>query len=315
MIYIIQGQEPCFIQDKINEITLKSQGEKTYFDGSDKNFSIDELLEACEGNSLFSQGSLVLVKDPYFFVRKADEKLIAPLMNYVSHPLYDTDLIFYTYEDNFNGKLKTYKDISKNAQVITLNSLDYKNFSTYVRTRINEEKLNMNADCAYYLNTICKRNATLLNQNLQILKLYPGKIDNKVISKLCTASDDNDSFELINAITARDVSKAVSIERRLLSETDSVLSVIGLLANQLRFLYQIAYYQSIGKNRKEIMDLTGVQEYRLSKAIETLQVLKKEEIISLLSKLSDLDLQCKSDSSIPGATRFEMFMLEFLKRG
>ena len=315
MIYIIQGQEQCFIKDKLKEITSSSDSEVVYFDGSDKNFSIGALLEACEGNSLFSQGSIVLVDQPFFLIRKSDEKQLQPLLDYISKPLYDTQLVFYTYLDNFSSKLKVYKTIAKNAQVITLNSLDYKNFNNYVRSRLNEEKVDISSDAVYQLNSICKRNATLLNQNIEILKLYPGKIDLKAVNKLCTASDENDSFELINALTAKDVSKAIYLERKMMTANDSILSVIGLLANQLRFLYQIAYLSSKGKNRKQILDETGVNEYRLNKAFESLRNLRKEQIISLLAKLSDLDISCKSDSSLPDASRFELFILEFLKRG
>ena len=315
MIYIIQGQEQCFIKDKLKEITSSSESEVVYFDGSDKNFSIGALLEACEGNSLFSQGSIVLVDQPFFLIRKSDEKQLQPLLDYISKPLYDTQLVFYTYLDNFSTKLKVYKAIAKNAQVITLNSLDYKNFNNYVRSRLNEEKVDISSDAAYQLNSICKRNATLFNQNIEILKLYPGKIDLKAVNKLCTASDENDSFELINALTAKDVSKAIYLERKMMTANDSILSVIGLLANQLRFLYQIAYLSSKGKNRKQILDETGVNEYRLNKAFESLRNLRKEQIISLLAKLSDLDISCKSDSSLPDASRFELFILEFLKRG
>ncbi len=312
MIYIIQGQEQCFIKDKLKEITSSSESEVVYFDGSDKNFSIGALLEACEG---FSQGSIVLVDQPFFLIRKSDEKQLQPLLDYISKPLYDTQLVFYTYLDNFSSKLKVYKTIAKNAQVITLNSLDYKNFNNYVRSRLNEEKVDISSDAVYQLNSICKRNATLLNQNIEILKLYPGKIDLKAVNKLCTASDENDSFELINALTAKDVSKAIYLERKMMTANDSILSVIGLLANQLRFLYQIAYLSSKGKNRKQILDETGVNEYRLNKAFESLRNLRKEQIISLLAKLSDLDISCKSDSSLPDASRFELFILEFLKRG
>ena len=162
MIYIIQGQEQCFIKDKLKEITSSSDSEVVYFDGSDKNFSIGALLEACEGNSLFSQGSIVLVDQPFFLIRKSDEKQLQPLLDYISKPLYDTQLVFYTYLDNFSAKLKVYKAIAKNAQVITLNSLDYKNFNNYVRSRLNEEKVDISSDAAYQLNSICKRNAAVV---------------------------------------------------------------------------------------------------------------------------------------------------------
>ena len=67
-------------------------------------------------------------------------------------------------------------------------------------------------------------------------------------------------------------------------------------------------------SRKQILETTGVNEYRLSKANETLKVLKKEKIIELLKNLSDLDVTLKTDNSISEQTRFEVFLLEFLKK-
>ncbi|MCR4634066.1 MAG: DNA polymerase III subunit delta [Erysipelotrichaceae bacterium] len=314
MIYILQGQEPLFIKEKIDEIVSSSEGELYSFDGSDKELSIASLMEACEGNSLFSNGTIVLVDQPFFLIKKCDERQLQELLDYVKKPLYDTQLVFYTYADNFNSKLKIYKQIAANAQVIDLKHLDYKNFSNYVRSRITEEKLDITSDALYLLNSICKRDATLFNANLEVLKLYPGKIDPKAVNKLCTASDDNDSFDMINALTNKDLSKAVNLERKLMSQSDSIFGVIGLLANQLRFLYQIAYYESQNRSRKEILEITGANEYRLNKANDTLNILKKEKIIELLKKLSDLDITLKSDNSISDQSRFELFLLEFLKK-
>ena len=99
----------------------------------------------------------------------------------------------------------------------------------------------------------------------------------------------------------------------MISQIDSLFSLIGLLANQLRFLYQIAYYQSLGKKRNEILELANINEYRLNKANEALSNLSMEEILSLLKKLSDLDVKCKCDNSISDETRFELFILELLR--
>ena len=118
----------------------------------------------------------------------------------------------------------------------------------------------------------------------------------------------------MNALTSKDISKAIAVERKLLNENDSVLSVIGLLASQLRYLYQIAYYVSAGKKKSEIMELCNINEYRYSKAIQTINVLDKKQIIRLLAQLSDLDIKCKSDNSVSDNSRFELFILELLKK-
>lgn len=314
MLYIIEGEEELFIKNKIDEIIRKDNCEVIRFDGNSKDFSMQEMLDSCQNNNLFSDKSVVLVKDAPFLTKKFEDKMLEPLINYVNNPVFECELIFYSLSNKHNGKLKAYKAISKNAQVIELNSYDYKNFNTYVNQQVNFNKLDINSDAIYLLNTICKRNATLLNQNIEILKNYPEKITTQVVNKLCTASDDNDSFELINALTNKDISKAILIERQMIDENDSVIAVIGLLASQLRFLYQLSYYISIGKKKNEILDLTKCSEGRYNKSLEALRKLSMNQIIYLLSELSNLDIKCKSDYSISDKSKFEIFVLNLLKK-
>ena len=314
MIYIIEGEEELFVKNKINEIIKKQNGEVFNFDGNNKDFDIFDMVNSCTSNNLFSDRNIVLVKDAPFLTKKFDDKQLEPLINYIENPSFETDLVFYSLENKHNGKLKAYKAISKNAQIIELNSYDYKNFNTYVNQQINFNNLDINSDATYMLNNICKRNATLLNQNIEILKNYPGKITTQVISKLCTASDDNNSFEMINALTNKDISKAILIEREMLSENDSVISVIGLLASQLRFLYQLSYYLSIGMKKSEILNITKCSEGRYNKSLEAIRKLSMNKIINLLSELSNLDILCKSDNSISDSSRFELFILNLLKK-
>ena len=314
MIYIIQGQEECFIKNKIDEIINTNQGEIIQFEGSDKSFSIDMMLDACMSNSLFSDKTIVLVNQPYFFIKKIEDKELEILEKYVQNPIYETELILYTYANNFNSRLKAYKLVSENAHVIRCDSLDHKNFPNYLNQRLNEEKLKLNNDSVRTLSMMCKNNATLLNQNIEILKLYPEEINSKVISKLCTADTDYESFDLINALVNKDVTKSISLERLMLRENDSVLGIISLLSGQLRFLYHVAYLSSIGKTKAEIMDITSSKEYRISMALKTLENLSMQQIIKLLNDLSILDCQSKSDNSISDVSRFELFILNLMNR-
>lgn len=313
MLYIIEGEEQVFIKKKINEIIAKQQAEIVEFDGNNKNFDLLDMINACKSNNLFSEKTVILVKDAPFLTKKIDEKELKPLFDYVENPLYETDLIFYSLDNNHNSKLKAYKAILKNAQLFVLDSFDYKNFNTYVNQLCNLYNLKINNDAIYLLNTICKRDATLLNQNIEILSNYPEVITTQVIRKLCTASDDNNSFDMINAIVNNDISKAIAIERSMLSENDSIISIIGLLASQLRFLYQLSYYLSLGKNKNEILEITKCSEGRYNKSVESLRKLDMNKIIYLLSELSHIDILCKSDNSVSDITRFELFILNLMK--
>ena len=312
MIYVIKGSEVCFIEDKIKEICADSDN-VLKFDGNSKDFSVYDMLDACGANSLFAEKTIVVVKDPPFLIKKIDDKDLNAVMDYVNHPLYETDLILYSLEDKFNSKLKAYKQVIDNADLMSFDSFDYKSFNTYAASRIKKENLKISKDCMNLLITMCKRDATLFNKNLELLCLYPDDITIDVVNKLCTSSDDNISFDLINAITNKDISKAIVAERRLLSDNETI-GIVNLLASQLRSLYAIAYMSSKGYKNSEICAEMNYTDYRLNLALETLKKLSMQRIIYMLSQLSRLDILYKSDNSISDVSRFELFILEMLKK-
>lgn len=311
MIYVIRGSEQYFIEEKVKEICLDTT-EVIKYDGSSKDFDVFEMLDNCTANSLFADKITIAVKDPYFLIKKTDEKIANAIMDYVHNPLYETDLVFYTLDDSFNTKLKLFKDICENADLMVFDSFDYKNFNNYVIRRLNEKNIKLSKDCQNQLIAICKKDATLFNKNLELLCLYPDNIDSNVINKLCTSSDDNISFDLINAITNKDISKAIQAERRLLKDNETV-GIINLLASQLRTLYTIAYLKENNYKKTEIMKEINYTEYRLNLALDTLNKLSKNKIIEMLHELSQLDIMYKTDNSISDVSRFELFILGMLK--
>lgn len=312
MIYIIDGNEELFIRNKIKEICNQDDADIIKYDGNDKSFSINNMVNSCLGNSLFSNKTIVLVKDAYFLTNKVENE-IDILLKYIKNPIYETDLIFYSLDNNHNSKLKTYKEISKNAQVLKYDSYDSKNFDSYLNQQINKYGLQIDHDAINHLNSLCKKNATLLEQNLIILSNYPGKINIDVVNSLCTTSDENNAFDFINALTNKDISKAIFIERKMLSNNDSAMQIVGLLAAQLRFLYQLAYYSFVGKNSNEIMELTGCSYGRYLNSMKTLSKINLNQIINLLAKLSDFEIKCKTDNSLSDNMRFELFILNLLR--
>lgn len=312
MIYVIKGSEASFIEAKLKELT-KGYDNPIKLDGSSKDFSIDEMLESCNTNSLFADKNMVLVKDPYFLIKKVDDKELNNLYAYISSPAYETDLVLYTLEDIFNTKLKAFKQVISNAELISLDILDYKNFNSYCYSRINEEGLKINRNVAYYLTNICKRDASLFNQNLEVLKLYPGNIDETVIDKLCTSSDNNLVYDLINAICAKDINKSIIFERKLLNETDSILGVIALLANSLRQTYYIGYLYDKGYRKAEILNECKISEFIVNKSLDMLNKYDKNAIINLLNDLSELECSCKANYGISDTNKFELFLLKMME--
>lgn len=313
MIYILTGEEELFVLDKLNEFKKNNANGYQYFDGLSKDFSIEEVIDSCINGSLFSEKNTVLVKDPLFLIKKFDENQLKKIYSYIDNPLYETDLVFFTLDNSFDKKLKAYKKISSNANVLEYKKLDNDSFTSYGFSLLRKYNLKLNEKCSKHLFDICKNDSSLLKRNIEVLINYPDEINVDVIEKLATSSDELNSFDLINALTRKDLSLSIHYAHRILNDTDSLISTIGLLASQLRFYYQIAYYLSINKNKNEILRITNCKEGRFYNVLKILERFKANDILLLLSKLSDLDLKCKTSFNIDDVEMFDLFIIDLIK--
>ena len=314
MIYVIKGSEELAIRKQIDKICQGEDLDIVRISGDDE-FLIDEIIDACNGKSLFASKSIVLVKDPYFLINKVDENKLEKFYKYLENPAYDSDLVLYSLEDKINTKLKAYKKVIENAELFNFEEYDRKQFNSFAYYELNASKLDINKEAVYLLIDICRNDSSLFMQNIEVLKNYPGKIDSDVINKLCTASDEINSFDLINAITDNDLDKAINLERTMLENSDDgILGIISLLAGQLRFLYQFSYLLSKNYDKKTILDEMKMSDYRYSKSLETIKKLKMPQILEMLKSLSDLDIACKSDFSLKDSSKFELLIIQLLMK-
>lgn len=312
MIYIIKGEEKKLIKDKLKEFTNGQGKSLVKIDGQGSNFTIAKMIDTCKQIDLFSDFNIVLVKDAPFLIDKYEGKDIDNLINYLNNPLYECDLIFYTLDNLYNEKLKLFKQVANNAQVLRYERFKKGDFYNYCKKALNEANIKLDYEANNYLIENSFPDLDLFNRNLEILKLYPETLDIFALKALVTTKDEQDVFKLINAIMAKNVSQALKLVKKYLKYDDNVLGLLALLANQLRLLYSIAYYQSIDKSKKEIEEILNINPYRLQKAYEVISNFDMKEIMSLLNKLADLEYTIKVDSSLGDKLRTELFILELL---
>lgn len=315
MIYLIDGNEPALIENKIKDLTKNC--ESIYrFNGQDSSFDILDVLNACDSSSLFNDKNIILLSNPSFLLKKEskNEELINKFLNYINNPRYETDLIIYTLDDVFNKTLKTYKTIRKNAEVISYTQIDQYNFKSTARLIINNYNLNITNEAIDRLITISNNSQTALLNNIEILKIYPDRIDINVIQKLCITEINEDIFALINAISKNDITSTKRVLNSLYEHNNSVFMIVSVLASQLRFMYQVSYYSSNGYSSNDIASITNSKPYRIQKTLEKLGSLDCNRILMLLSELSNIDILNKSDSSLSQEDRFELYLIKNFRR-
>lgn len=313
MIYVIYGSEPYLINNQLNEI-INSHKDAfiTRFNGLDSDFSVNTMLDACQSVGLFSDSSLVIVKDPYFLINKVDDKTIESINNYVLSQSYENTLVLYTLDNSFNTRSKLFKDILTNAQGIELNKLRKYDFYNYARGLIKNRISNISKDAIELLVKNSNYDISLLSCNLDVLELYPDYIDLDVVNNLISMPNEDDVFSLINALTNKKVSLSIKYANKLLENNEPVLRLLSTIASQLRFIYEISYLESIHKSFQEICKMTNSKDYRVQKALESLQMMNENDILKLQSKIADLDYKLKMNNEISEKLNLELLIVSLM---
>jgi len=313
VIYIISGDEPVLISQNLKSIIEKHKDFNIVrFDGNDKEFSLEDVFNTWTNVDIFGNSSLIIVNDPPFLIKKEEGKLIDSFLDYSKHQDNENVLILYTLTQSFKGTLKTYKTISGNAKVIKYDKLKRNDFFNSAITMLKDNDLVLDKQCTNALINASNGSLSDLKLNIDVLKLYPGKIDINVINNLLSVPVNYDNFDLINAICSKNLSKSEKLINSMIEEKENIIGMISLIAGQLRFLYLIASYLEQGETASSIAKNYGYNEYRVTKAIESLSRLKKKEILRLLNYLADLDLKAKSQSHLSQKSLLQLFVLELI---
>lgn len=313
MIYIFEGEEPVLINQNISKLIEKNKNFNLIrYDGKSKEFDLDEVFNNWINVDLFGNNSLIIVNDPPFLLRKEENKTLDDFLEYSKHQDNENILVLYTLNGSFKKVLKSYKTISSNAKVVNYEKLKRNDFYNSTITLLKDNDLILDKQS---LNTLIQASNSSLSDlklNVDVLKLYPEKITDDVVSNLLSVPVNYDSFDLINSICNKDVSKSDKLIKEMLKDNDSIIGMISLLSGQLRFLYLLSSYLDDGETPESISSNYGYNQYRVKKAIETLSKLKKNDILRLLNLLCDLDIKVKSQSYLSQKTLFELFILELI---
>ena len=94
----------------------------------------------------------------------------------------------------------------------------------------------------------------------------------------------------------KDKKEALKKYKELLSYDIEPLSIIGLLASQIRIIYQVKLLEKRNLRDKEIANiLEEKSDYRITKTRELTRLYSEEELLKLMQELSEMDLKLKTN--------------------
>ena len=77
------------------------------------------------------------------------------------------------------------------------------------------------------------------------------------------------------------------------------LSIIGLLASQIRIIYQVKLLEDNRSDKEIASILEEKSEYRIKKTRELTRYYSEDDLLQLMIKLSDIDYSLKTSDNDP----------------
>jgi len=265
---------------------------------------LSDVLEDLDTYGLFSDKKVVILRNLELFKKSDNEDKYNHLIKYLKNS--DSDKLFIIEVNKLSDSI--YKELKKLCSLIET-SINTKNYikDSFKGYEIDQNTINL-------LDSYCLNDISKLKNECDKLKQY--KFNEKKITKedvtLLVEKKLGDSKDLVFAFTRaigeKNREEALKKYIELLNYNIEPLEIIGMLATQVRNIYQVKILSDENKSNKEIGKILDMHEYRVLKIRELINYYSEKDCFQLMRQLSDIDLRIKTTDT-DSNREIELFIL------
>ena len=289
-------------EEKIIKKENFSIAERNYYDLEET--ELDNALEDLDTYSFLAAKKVIIIKGIDTLKYDDVKEKIEHLLKYINNPLEDRLLIIEA------KKLNNTSKITKELKKVCIYESEEVNITSLIKELLKDYKIS-NYDIKY-LEERCLSDITKIINECNKLKNY--KLEDKIITKedidqlvIKKLGDSKElSFNFIRSLAEKNKKEALKCYEELLNYQLEPLSILGLIASQIRIIYQVKILDN--KSNDEIAEVLGEKPYRIKKTKELTRLYSEKELLELMIQLSDIDLKIKTTDSDP-TTLIELFII------
>ena len=305
--YLLESQDYLSLQNEIAELIKKNNFSSSAISSYDlEETSLQNALEDLDTYSFLTAKKIIIIKNIETINQEETKKDIEHLYQYLKNPNPDNLLIITS--KKLNNTLKITKELKKLCTYIQT-TIDP---TSFIKNELKNYKLE--SGVSNLLIEYCKEDITKLKNECLKLKNY--KIKEKVISKkdiedLCIQKlgDPTElTFAFTRALAERNKKDALLKYKELLNYNIEPLNIVGLLASQIRIMYQVKVLAEKNMTTNQIADTLKEKPFRITKTRELLHYYTSKELLELIKKLEKIDIQIKTTDINPNSL-LELFIL------
>ena len=306
--YLLESEDSLSLQTERDNIIHENHFEDAVINTYDmEEVPIENALEDLDTYGFLSDKKVIVIENIEVLKYDDFKKDFEHLFLYIKNPNPDNLLILES--NKLNNTLKVTKELKKICKYQEI-SIDIK---SYIKNAFKGYKIDTNT--MNLLEEYCLGDYSKIANECLKLKNY--KMDDKIITKEDIIElvpkklgDSKDlTFAFSRSLGLRDKEDALKKYLELLSYDIEPISIIGLLASQIRIIYQVKLLEKDRLSDKDIASQLGEKsDYRIRKTRELTKYYTEEELLKLMQELADMDYKMKTED-VDGNHLIEMFIL------
>lgn len=317
-VYIFHGEETYLMQSALEELRtlLVPAGfeEFNYHRLTGKGLTVQELTEAAEAMPMMAQHTLVTVEDMDIF--KLDEAQRGALVSLLSDfPEYCTLVFLYRqlpYKKD--GKLKKLSAaVQEHAREICFARQERQKLLKWVRRRFAAQGKEIDDAVTDHLLFTCGSLMDGLVPEIAKIAAYAKgtKITVEDINAVADPVLDARTFDMTNAVTARDYDKAAELLAELLRMQVEPIVILAALGKELRRLYTARLAIEGGKDRLWLKDLWHMSsDYPARLLLQAAKNVRRSWCRQAVQRCQTLDRRMKSERNMDSEGELKLLLME-----
>lgn len=281
-----------------------------------------EIMGEARAFSMFSEKRVIIIRNYLPLYRKSSDNGGEELLAFAKEKQ-GTSAVIFVLESRYSGDITAYgKKFIKACSSYEFASLERPDLKSFITKRVRaggkiiaRRELDYLIDLSGYYNKDSEYDLTRLDADLsKIVKACDGEdITSGLIEELLIGESDRYVFNLVDAVTAGNRSKALEIAETIIREDDGAMQVTALLTKQFEIMYDALQLEKEGYSISQMAKMTGINEFRFKKAYQAARAYSIGKLRELLIRLYDIDRDIKR-GDIDKDVALELFTVSAVPR-
>ena len=319
MMYLVFGEQELLVnkmKDKLAKSELGEIDEYNLVSFDAYKSPLYEIVNDASTVPFMADKKVVVVKNSYFLTTENPklefEQSFNELEEYLDNQNTSVVVIFSVVTSKLDDKKPLVKKIKEKSKIYALDNVSKKDLPRVVKQMFDKQGMTITNDALTEFLSRCGDDMYLINCEIEKLSCYKKEIDIKDIELMVAKKIEDNVFEMIDAIFSKKLDKVFKLYYDLKMNNNEPLTLISLIASQVRFLYQVMFLKDKGYSENNIANELSCHPYRARVALEKVYRLNKMDLTDILEELSALDIKIKS-GQIDRFVGFELFLLNACK--